>query len=267
MDMSTPHGDPRRLMTLLWRSKIERGARPGPRARISVDDIVNAAIAWADQRGADALTMRDLAAGLGVRPMTLYSHIPDKDTLLALMFDAAMGTHTVEIVDDAGWRDRVRAVVEANLRLFLAHPWLLEMWSERPPFGPGVIGKYERELAVLVPLGLPDVQLDAVLTWLIAFVRGAASDLIAHRAESASGEEWWAEVGPVLEEFVTREEFPLASRIGVAAGEAIGGAYDAEASWEFGLERVLDGLAPLMNGQGEDSGESMAEGDVRPGTR
>lgn len=266
MDVSTPHGDPRRLMTLLWRSKIERAARPGPRARISVDDIVNAAIAWADQRGVESITMRDLAAEVGVKPMTLYSHIPDKATLLALMFDAAMGTHTIDVADDAGWRDRVRTVIDANLRLFLAHPWLLEMWSERPPFGPGVIGKYERELAVLVPLGLPDVQVDAVLTWLIAFVRGAASDLIAHRAEATSGEEWWAEVGPLLQEVITPEEFPLASRIGVAAGEEIGGAYDAEASWQFGLERVLDGLAPLMKDRGEDPGDASIGADVRPRT-
>lgn len=246
MDTSSPAERMRHLMDLLWRARRPQQVRPGPRARISVDDIVGTAIAWADERGLETLTMRDLAGELGVKPMTLYTHVPDKATLIALMIDAAMGEHRLEVAENAPWRDRVRAVVEGNRELFLQHPWLLQTWSEQPPFGPGVIGKYERELAALAPIGLPDGELDAVLTHVIAFVRGATADLIVHRSAPVTNPEWWAEMGPELARYVTSEEYPLATRIGAAAGERLGGAYDAEEGWRFGLERLLDGLAPIV---------------------
>lgn len=246
MTTSIPALDARQLLHLLWRSRRAVATRPGPRPRISVDDIVVAAIARADAHGLETLTMRDLAARLGVKPMALYAHIPDKGTLVALMIDAAMVTFDLPDTPGASFRERIAAVAEANLQLFLAHPWLLQTWSEQPPFGPGVVGKYERELAMLVPIGLLDVQVDAVLTYIIGVVRAAAADLVARRSASTTNDQWWSQVGPELAHYVTPDEFPLATRIGSAAGAAIGGAYNAEHAWRFSLERLLDGLEPLV---------------------
>ena len=77
-------------------------------------------------------------------------------------------------------------------------------------------------------------------------VRGAATDLIAHRSAETPNDAWWASVGPLLAGYVTPEEYPLATRIGLAAGASIGGAYNAEAAWQFSLERLLDGVQPLV---------------------
>ena len=51
---------------------------------------------------------------------------------------------------------------------------------------------------------------------------------------------------PLLARVITAEQYPLASRVGSAAGEAQGAAYDARRAYEFGLERVLAGLAALV---------------------
>ena len=56
--------------------------------------------------------------------------------------------------------------------------------------------------------------------------------------------EWWESAGPLLAEVVDPERYPLASRVGTAAGEAQGGAYDAERAYRFGLERIIEGLEP-----------------------
>ncbi len=64
-------------------------------------------------------------------------------------------------------------------------------------------------------------------------------------AAAASGEAdttWWERVSPALLEVMGPERFPLACRVGTAAGEAHGGAYSAEHAFEWGLPRVLDGL-------------------------
>ena len=241
--MRTGSGDPARTLALLWRAD-ERAARPGPRPRLSIDDVVDAATAAADEDGLEALTMRALAERLGVSPMTLYTYVPGKAELLDLMLDAlylAMPRPAL----DAGWRERLRAVAHANRELFAAHPWAARVSTARPPLGPGLMAKYEYELSALDGLGLGDLEMDAALTFLLAFVQSHAVAAL-DAAGAGSDEEWWAAAGPVLARFVTAEQYPLASRVGTAAGEAQGGAYDADRAYAFGLERVLDGLAVLI---------------------
>jgi len=116
----------------------------------------------------------------------------------------------------------------------------------RPPLGPGSIGKYEHELAAFDGAGLDDIARDSALAFLLAFVQGIA--VAAADAVDAPGtdEGWWEEAGPLLARAVDPERYPLAARVGAAAGEAQGSAYDPEHAYAFGLERVLDGLSALI---------------------
>jgi hypothetical protein len=59
-------------------------------------------------------------------------------------------------------------------------------------------------------------------------------------------EEWWAVNAPLLERVLDPLAYPLAARVGSAAGAAHGTAYDPEYAYEFGLGRVVDGLAALV---------------------
>jgi hypothetical protein len=108
------------------------------------------------------------------------------------------------------------------------------------------MAKYEHELAALDGLGLHDIELDAALTFVLSFVQ--ANAVAAQEQADAPGTdaEWWATAGPLLARVVDPERYPLAARVGSAAGAAQGGAYDAERAYAFGLERVLDGLAALI---------------------
>src|SRR5690348_6674463 len=83
----TSGGDPARTLALLWRTGDEQPRR-GPRPRRSIDDVVQEAIAFADDAGLDALTIRALATRLGLSPMALYTYVPGKAELLDLMLDA-----------------------------------------------------------------------------------------------------------------------------------------------------------------------------------
>ena len=92
--------------------------------------------------------------------------------------------------------------------------------------------------------------MDAALTFLLDFVRSSA--LAAHHAQAARGEsgmtdeQWWAANAPLLERILDPAAYPTAARVGTAAGAAHGGAYSTAHAWRFGLERVLDGLAGLI---------------------
>jgi AcrR family transcriptional regulator len=228
--MRTGEGDPARTIALLWRT-AERGRR-GPRPKLSVDDVVDAAIALADASGIDALSMRALAERLGVSAMTLYTYVPGKAELLDLMLDALW----LAMPREPG--PTVRSVADANRALYAEHPWAARVTTSRPPLGPGMLAKYEHELGAFE--GFSDVDRDAALTLVLGFVQGIA----AQEPASTPDTTWWEAAGPLLAELVDPELYPLASRVGTAAGEAQGGAYDADRAYEFGLKRIIEGLEP-----------------------
>ncbi|MFF9851045.1 TetR/AcrR family transcriptional regulator [Streptomyces litmocidini] len=236
-------GDPVRTLELLWRAA---GApepptgRRGPRQGLTVDAVVGAAVELADEEGLDALTMRALAQRLGVTPMTVYTYVPGKAELLDLMLDDVYGRmELTPFGPDEPWRDRVTRVARDNRTLLVRHPWIAEMSVTRPPLGPGVIGKYEHELAAFEGIGLPDAERDTALTHLLGFVHStarAAADA-AELNSRQSDNDWWAEAGPLLARVIDADRYPLAGRVGEAAG-----AYSPDAVWAFGLQCVLEGL-------------------------
>ena len=151
---------------------------------------------------------------------------------------------------DDGWRARVAAVALDNRTLFAQHPWVASVSTSRPVLGPGLMAKYDYELSAFEGLGLDEVTMDAALTFVLGFVETcarAAADARAARYESAlSDGEWWAANQPLLERVFDAERYPLAARVGAAAGAAHDGAYSPAHAYEFGLARVIDGLATLI---------------------
>jgi AcrR family transcriptional regulator len=246
----TSTGDPARTLALLWRDELAQRRRRGPPPRRAVGDVVEAAVAIADAEGLDAVTIRAVAGKLGMSPMNLYTYVPGKAELLDLMLDGLYAAMPREPWSARqAWRPRLRAVAEANRKLYEAHPWAARVSTARPPLGPGQIAKYEHELAALDNLGLTDIEMDAALTFLLGFVQAtavAAQDAMQAQGEFRDDDEWWAAAGPVLERLVDPERYPLAARVGAAAGAAQGSAYDPERAYSFGLERILDGLGALI---------------------
>ncbi|MEV7415433.1 TetR/AcrR family transcriptional regulator [Streptomyces sp. NPDC089919] len=250
----TSSGDPANTLRLLWRGAAT-DQRRGPRRGLSIDAVVQAATALADAEGLDAVTMRRLAKDLGVVPMTLYTYVPGKAELLDLMLDAAYAR--MPRADTAGqpWRQRVTAIAEANKALFERHPWAAAVSTLRPPLGPGQMAKYEHELSGLDGLGLSDVEMDDCLTHLLTFVQScarAAADARAAQHDSAlNDQQWWELNAPLLARVLDESVYPTAVRVGAAAGAAHNSAHDPAHAYTFGLHRVLDAFATLIDRRDE----------------
>ncbi len=246
----TSAGDPARTLALLWRDATATPPRRGPERGLRVDDVVAAATGLADREGLRAVTMRRVAEVLGVAAMSLYTYVPGKAELLDLMLDAAYARMPRTDTSDQPWRRRLTAVAEENRALYDAHPWAASVSTLRPPLGPGLMAKYEHELAAFDGLGLDDVVRDDALTYLLSFVQasaGAATAARAARRDSAmDDEQWWAANAPLLARVLDERTYPLASRVGTAAGTAHGSAHDPGHAYRFGLARLLDGLAVLV---------------------
>jgi AcrR family transcriptional regulator len=245
-------GDPVRSLELLWR--VHAAPRRGPKQRLDLDQIVATAIELAGREGLDALSMRKVAQTLNVGTMSLYTYVPGKPELLDLMLDAVVEAPTPH--DEGSWRARLQRVAEENWARLHRHPWLLEITPLRPVLGPNTIARYDHELQALDGLGLTDVEMDSALTLLNAHTESAARRALeAGQAEQRTGltdEQWWAARAPVLERVLEPGRFPLASRVGAAAGQAFNAAYAPEHAFAFGVQRVLDGIESLIRRRASD---------------
>jgi AcrR family transcriptional regulator len=252
----TGTGDPARSMALLWRDHEPAPRGRGAAAGLSVDRVVGAAVAVADAEGIGALSIRRVATDLGVGAMSLYTYVPGKGELLDLMVDAVLGELPALVgdLDPDDWRARLEAVARGNWALFERHPWLLQVGaSSRPPLGPNVMAKYELELRAVDGTGLGEVDMDAVVTLVNGFVAGAARGVVEQaQAGAASGTselEWWRATEPFVARVFDPERYPTVARVGPVAGEAQQAAYDPRRAFEFGLERLLDGVEVLVRRQ------------------
>ncbi len=240
-----------RTLTLLWRRTLgtPQGSR-GPRQRVSVDEVVRAAIAVADEEGLPAFSMRKVADRLGLKLMSIYTYVPGRSELIGLMVDEVTGEqgfapHTGTL------RERMAAVARQRWDEYHRHPWLLQVDNSRPWIGPNGSDLYEWQLAAIDGAGLTDLEMDQVVTLLSGFTAGAArASIAARRTAEESGisdAQWWEINAPVLERVMPEGSYPIAGRVGTAAGKAYNAVSDPERSFHFGLDRILDGVERLLD--------------------
>jgi AcrR family transcriptional regulator len=126
--------------------------KPVRRSRaVDVDELARESAALLDEGGIAALTVRALAARLGVAPPSLYSRIQSVDDLLDLALDRVLG-------DD----DRVSGFCPSDpCDLLLAlydhlalHPWAPQVVGLRPPRGPAYLRFSEQLLGLIVDEGV-----------------------------------------------------------------------------------------------------------------
>lgn len=241
-------GDPRRSIELLWGVTEPRGR--GPKPKLTVPAVVEAAIGIADANGLATVSMRRVAEELGVGAMSLYTYVPSKSELIDLMIDKVYA-ELLEPDREGGWRVRVEQVARAHWELFHRHPWLVEISGFLPVIGPNACAKYERDLRTVDGIGLTDLEMDAVISVLLAHVEGLARRAFEgeaiQRRTGQSAAEWWYARAPILEEVVPAGAFPVGGRVGAATGEAFNAASDPAYHFEFGLARLLDGVQVLID--------------------
>ncbi|MGA6171489.1 TetR/AcrR family transcriptional regulator [Streptomyces sp. NPDC012600] len=209
-------GDARRSLSLLWRAEVAAPPRvgPGPKPRLSVDAIVAAAVAIADEDGMAALSMRAVGERLGRTAMALYTHVPGKSELLDLMYDAVHAELPSAYPESDGWRGPVTAWAGEVLELYVRHPWVLQVSQARPVLGPHEYANLDTLVRLLGATGLPAGTVRRLVGTLFPLVQGSARTVAdARRAATATGssdEEWWAARSAALTELVPdfAERFP-----------------------------------------------------------
>src|SRR5215469_5043348 len=87
------------------------------RPRLSRATVVERGLAIGDEDGLEAVTIRRLAAELGVTPMALYWHFRNKDELMTGLADAVWAEFDVNIDPNADWQAQLRFLLESLVRV------------------------------------------------------------------------------------------------------------------------------------------------------
>lgn len=207
------------------------------RQPLTRDDVLAAAVALADRSGLSAVTMRSVAAEVGVEAMSLYHHVRGKEVLLDGMVDLVfVEIHQPQV--GADWRTEMRRRSESGREVLLRHRWAVALMDSRSAPGPATLthldavigclraGGFSVELAAHA-FAVLDAHLYGFMVQELAlpFSPGDDVEAMADAMLEGSPMDAW----PHLRELVTEH---IAARPGYTYGDEFG----------WGLELVLDGL-------------------------
>jgi len=212
-------------------------------AKLDREMILVAASELIARDGLDGLSMRRLAAALGVAPMATYRHFADRAALIDALIDAtAAGIRIPAPTGD--WRTDLGGIARALRVTLMAQPALVEVVISRPALGPGAIYLAEAAYAVLVPAGFGPRTTDRAANLLFGYVLGFAA-LEAPRHHPAAGSTLYVDQATLQAGYGTLDPASLPFTMQVAPEAA---RFVDDEQFEWGLTTVLDGIGARRPG-------------------
>ncbi|MEU7578475.1 TetR/AcrR family transcriptional regulator C-terminal domain-containing protein [Streptomyces sp. NPDC041068] len=204
------------------------------REQLNREQIVAEAVLLLDADGLESLSMRKLGTRLDAGATSLYRHVANKDELIELVVDEVYGELEVPAATGAAeWRDAAARSAYSLRAMILRHPWVASVLGQvgLVHLGPNVTKMSERMAAVYTEAGFPADEVEQALSTVISYVIGMATSEAAYLsliARSGRTEREFAETLHDAGQQERRTENPEQAR---------------DETFDYGLQRVLDGLA------------------------
>lgn len=221
-------------------------AAPPGAGRTALDRrrVLGAAVAFIDEKGIDALTMRRLGAYLGVEGMALYRHVSGRkgllDGVVETVVDELYGDPDVHMQATHGWQDYLQRLAHGVRRIALAHPAVFPLIATRPPAAPWVrpplrsLRWLESFLDVLTDNGFSDETAVAAYRAYTSFLLGHLLLEVSQRGVPISShDEHVADEAPTTD----LSEYPHLIRL-----EPLLSQDESAAEFEESLENLIDRL-------------------------
>ncbi|MBO1417872.1 TetR/AcrR family transcriptional regulator [Streptomyces sp. FH025] len=208
----------------------------GPKPALSLERIAAAGVEAADAEGLGAVSMQKVAGLLDFTKMSLYRYVPGKAELIALMVESALDEPPATAEGD--WREQLTAWAHHLAASFARHPWLLDATIGPRVLGPRELAWLERVVAALDGRGLTGSERMDAAVLLAGHVRSIAEQSRAVGPDGSPEAELLTALGTVVHRHADR--YPA---LAAAMAEPDG----RDQALDFGLERILDGLAALID--------------------
>ena len=211
-----------------------------PRAPLSRDRVLRAAIDLADRGGIDSLSMRKLAEALGVEAMSLYYYVANKDDLLRLMVDLVLRETDVP-AGAAGWQAAIRRSAVSAHDVLLRHPWACSLMLSPKHISPARVRYAEWLLGRLRQAGFSTELTHHAYHALDSHITGFTLWQLSFPFEA----EQLADVAATFLRELPVDEYPyLAEHVEWHLTETRD---DDEGEFAFGLDLILDGLERMRD--------------------
>ena len=241
-----PHPEVQPLVEFFPR---RRGRRPRAGATtLSRERIVHTAIQLADGEGPEAISMRRIAARLGVGTMTVYGYVADREALLAYMIDEALAEAEIPDRPSGDWRADLELLARQFQAVCRRHTWLPLLLGGSPYLlAPRVLPAVEFCLAALEPFGTDMRRAGAVLKLINSYVVGSTvrettEARAAGRREDSAG--YQSAVVGYLQQVIASGRYPRFGRLAQIVVE--GGDLSPDETFDLGLQCLLDGVGTQL---------------------
>ena len=146
--------------------------------------VIGSALELADREGLQSVSMRRLAAELGVEAMSLYHHVADKSDLLDALVDAVLDE--MELPRSGAWRDRVAAISQELRRVCLAHEAIQPLVMSRGLRRDSVLRPADALLGALRAGGMDEADSVRAFWTVLAFVTGSIACQLSERPDGGA---------------------------------------------------------------------------------
>ena len=220
----------------------EQGTR-GPKGKYDRAAVAAAAIRLADAGGLDAVTMRRVAAELGIAPMSLYNYVPTKDHLIQLMTDMAGGEYRYPDTEPVDKRAAITALARQGRDITRRHPWLPDALRRPAVIGPNGLRYIEYFLGLLVgsKLGTPaKMEFIALINGFAVMYGGMEATLASQHASTgvSPNQHLAAQVTAMVSAAATGQYPNLAAALTADEPSRVRDAYEV---FDSCVQRLIDG--------------------------
>jgi AcrR family transcriptional regulator len=211
---------------------------PVPPIPLSRERVLQAALQLADQEGLESLSMRNLAQTLGVKAMSLYNHVANKDDLIDGIVDmvvSEIGVPSLAI----DWRTAMRQRATSAHKVLLRHPWATLPLVSRMNLGPAMLHYLNTTLGCLREAGFSIEMADHAWNVIDSHIYGFTLQELNFPIEPT---EYVAAAESALS-LIPADKYPYLNEL---THHVIEGHYDGLHDFELGLELILEGLDQLL---------------------
>jgi TetR/AcrR family transcriptional regulator, tetracycline repressor protein len=221
---------------------VPQRPRPGPRRGLTAQAILETALRLVDAGGADALSVRSVAAELGVAPNALYTYFRTKAELVAALADLLLGRLDLDAAATAeDWRSAVGRLAADLRATLLAHPGVVPLLLRSGFTGPRAVVAGEVLLGLLVRGGLSGDEAARASYLLQTYVLGTVA---LDAAELPPGTPRPDDAARTAERRRALGGVDAAALPHTAATADVVAAYNSDEQFHWGLDHLLDGIVP-----------------------
>jgi AcrR family transcriptional regulator len=213
------------------------------RPKLTRERVLSAAIAVADAGGTAALTIRSVAAELGVKPMSLYHHVANKEAIVDGVIDVVFSEIALP-PKDTDWRTAMRHRAHSARAVLRRHPWATPLMESRTNPGPATLHHHDAVLGALRTAGFPLTLAGHAYSLLDSYIYGFALEEAALPFTPQTATE-------AVTNYMTAfqpDQYPYL--VEYAQDRVMQPGYDYSEEFTFGLELILSGLEQQLTGPG-----------------